>query len=342
MGYHRIEAYQSREGTMAALEPLYNPYMQMLRTISRLDKLAAARSVFAERGMMAGTTPSYAAMVQEGGQPIPRARVEADDAEEDNDNGPAAGPKALSSVELARMPGKSFISWFAYDALSTARGYPSAAEALAGYIKQPRFPELLRRFLYDQLNQMRLYHPRMSLGVQLFRSNFGFPFCSRLFSCTKRPLRCWWYVPREDSVKPKLARGVRSIRHHFCSDRFRSRWHAGNGDWSCAPFLFLLFFSFMSGGQRYPCALVEWFIPGNEPDSDTGMWVVRPEFQGNGRRALAIIHLDSIARAAHLLPVFGSLFFAEELHFSDSLDVYRAYIVNNNIDHHCNDFLSTS
>ncbi|KAH9957047.1 hypothetical protein BJV74DRAFT_446802 [Russula compacta] len=35
------------------------------------------------------------------------------------------------------------------------------------------------------------------------------------------------------------------------------------------------------------------------------MWVVRPEFRGNGRRALDIIHLESIARAAHLLPVFG-------------------------------------
>jgi hypothetical protein len=101
-----------------------------------------------------------------------------------------------------------------------------------------------------------------------------------------------------------------------------------------------LFFSFVSGGRRYPCALVEWFTPDNEPDSDTGMWVVRPEFQGNGRRTSAIIHLDCIARAAHLIPVFGSSFVPEELHFSDSLNVYRAYFVNNNIDHHCNEFLS--
>jgi hypothetical protein len=83
-----------------------------------------------------------------------------------------------------------------------------------------------------------------------------------------------------------------------------------------------------------------WFIPGDEPDEDTGMWVVRPEFYGNGRRTLAIVHLDCIARAAHLLPVFGSSFVPDELHFSDSLDVYRAYFVNNNIDHHCHEFLS--
>ena len=61
-----------------------------------------------------------------------------------------------------------------------------------------------------------------------------------------------------------------------------------------------------------------------------------------GLRIVAIIHIDSIARAAHLLPVFGSSFVPEELHFSDALDVYCAYFVNNNVDHHCNEFLSTS
>jgi hypothetical protein len=81
-----------------------------------------------------------------------------------------------------------------------------------------------------------------------------------------------------------------------------------------------LFFSFVSDRKCYPCALVEWFIPaGDEPDEDTGMWVVRPEFHGNRQRALAIIHLDCIARAAHLLPIFGSLLIPDELHFSDSL-----------------------
>ena len=101
-----------------------------------------------------------------------------------------------------------------------------------------------------------------------------------------------------------------------------------------------LFFSFTFDRRNYSCALVKWFIPGDEPDEDTGMWVVRPEFHGNRRRTLAVIHLDCIARAAHLLPVFGSSFVPDELHFSDSLDVYQAYFVNNNIDHHCHKFLS--
>ena len=76
----------------------------MLRTLCRLDKLAAARRAFEELGMMDGTTSTYTAMVHAGGEPQPRAVVEADD--EDDDNGPVAGPKALSTVELARLPGE--------------------------------------------------------------------------------------------------------------------------------------------------------------------------------------------------------------------------------------------
>jgi hypothetical protein len=36
-----------------------------------------------------------------------------------------------------------------------------------------------------------------------------------------------------------------------------------------------LFFSFKFHSSNYPCALVHWFVcVGDEPDEDTGMWVV--------------------------------------------------------------------
>jgi hypothetical protein len=101
----------------------------------------------------------------------------------------------------------------------------------------------------------------------------------------------------------------------------------------------LLFFSFKFRGRKYSCALVHWLTPLDQPDEDTGMWVVQPEFEGNGRRTLSIIHLDCVARAAHLLPVYGSSFLPEDFHFADSLDVFRAYFVNSYIDHHSNEFL---
>jgi hypothetical protein len=78
----------------------YKALVQMLRTNSRMDKMAFARRVFAGQGMMAGTTSSYTAMILRGEQP---SVMEAADME-DNDMGPAFGPKVLCSVQLACTP----------------------------------------------------------------------------------------------------------------------------------------------------------------------------------------------------------------------------------------------
>ena len=96
----------------------------------------------------------------------------------------------------------------------------------------------------------------------------------------------------------------------------------------------LLLFRFTFDEVDYPCALVSWMVTYDEPDDDTGLWVVRPEFEGNGCRKLGMIHLDCVARAAHLLPVYGSSFVPENFHFSDALNAYRAYFVNHYIDNH--------
>lgn len=100
-----------------------------------------------------------------------------------------------------------------------------------------------------------------------------------------------------------------------------------------------LLFSFRFRDRTHACALVDWFDSYKEPDDITGMWVVRPEFQANGRHASSIIHLNCVARAAHLLPAYGSMFLPEGFHFSDSLDAFNAYFVNPYIDHHSYEFL---
>jgi hypothetical protein len=35
----------------------------------------------------------------------------------------------------------------------------------------------------------------------------------------------------------------------------------------------------LEGGANVPCALVEWYVPIDGVDEDTGMWVVTPEFE---------------------------------------------------------------
>jgi len=96
----------------------------------------------------------------------------------------------------------------------------------------------------------------------------------------------------------------------------------------------LTFFSFISDGVLYPCALVQWFRHvSEEPDNLTGMWMVEAERSTDGSFVISVIHTDCILRGAHLIPIFGKNFVPEELHFSDSLDAFAAFYVNRFIDH---------
>ena len=103
-----------------------------------------------------------------------------------------------------------------------------------------------------------------------------------------------------------------------------------------------LLFSFVDDYHRetVPCALVSWFVPdGDARDPDTGMWVVKPE--GTRRqRPVQVIHLKSIARGAHLLPVYGKGVLPDYILYTNSLDEFQKYFVNPYIDHHCHEFLS--
>ncbi|KAJ7190705.1 hypothetical protein GGX14DRAFT_381867, partial [Mycena pura] len=47
-----------------------------------------------------------------------------------------------------------------------------------------------------------------------------------------------------------------------------------------------------------------------------------------------IIHIDSIVRGAHLIPVFGDVFVPKWWKFTDSLDGFQAYFINKYADRH--------
>ena len=102
----------------------YKALIQMLRTITRLDKIAALRRVFVRSGMLVGTTASYIAQVLSEGNgtgdsdDVSEGTTEdeweddKENSEDDHENlgrlkdaGPVAGPQALSSITLAATPG---------------------------------------------------------------------------------------------------------------------------------------------------------------------------------------------------------------------------------------------
>jgi hypothetical protein len=68
----------------------------------------------------------------------------------------------------------------------------------------------------------------------------------------------------------------------------------------------LAFMSLKVSGVIYPCALVTWFSAvGDEPCLDIGMWMMVPDLDADGKCEISVIHLNSILRAAHLIPVYG-------------------------------------
>ncbi|KAF7972371.1 hypothetical protein HWV62_18074 [Athelia sp. TMB] len=96
-----------------------------------------------------------------------------------------------------------------------------------------------------------------------------------------------------------------------------------------------LFFSLEFRGTVYPCALVHWYQRIDDvPDDTTGMWVVQPEVDENDRPLAAILHLDTILRASHLIPIFGTTTVPRGLSPAHSLDIFRAFYVNKFVDHH--------
>ena len=96
-----------------------------------------------------------------------------------------------------------------------------------------------------------------------------------------------------------------------------------------------LFFSFTFYGKSYPCALVHWYSHvGHGPDDDTGMWIVKADEDAGGAPSAAILHLDTIVRAAHLIGIYGEDFLLSGLTPEQSLDLFCSYYVNKFIDHH--------
>jgi hypothetical protein len=81
----------------------------------------------------------------------------------------------------------------------------------------------------------------------------------------------------------------------------------------------------------YTCGLV---LVDDVPNDNTGMWVIEPDILDDGTKFTSIIHLDTVVRAALLLPVFGQDFVSRTLTLLDTLDEFSSFYVNKYADHH--------
>src|SRR5258708_5005935 len=106
-------------------------------------------------------------------------------------------------------------------------------------------------------------------------------------------------------------------------------------DWGeKSKFQYYCIFFYSEPSDSGMCVLVQWYsCVTDEPDEDTGMWIVEPDFYPDGSQVMEVIHLNSVVHAAHLLGVCDD-FVPADISHCDSLDTFASFFVNKFADHH--------
>ncbi|KAH9839287.1 uncharacterized protein C8Q71DRAFT_795564 [Rhodofomes roseus] len=287
-----------------------NPLSEMLRTNQRLDKLSAARAIFQSRQMLDGDVLADAMNL---GLFTMEADIDAEAIDEPEDEVADVDGSAEAIVELP-----------------SRQVYMRAVEDLAAEYQQPDLLELIRRFLFDQLCDTD----------EVNSSEVELPECPQFFGkvAVFRTAHATFSAPSELSgnrgMHRELIRSNPSYRGHSRYDTVLVSIDAntpGMQGMAVARVTGLMVIPYR--GERYQCALIDWFDVTDQPDDVTGMYVVQPEII-QGQQASSIVHLDSIFRAVHLMPVFRDTFMPLTFHFSYSLDAFESFYINRYGDYH--------
>ncbi|KAH9049031.1 hypothetical protein EDB84DRAFT_1593342 [Lactarius hengduanensis] len=285
----------------------YLALTQMLRTLLRMDKMSVLRQRLQDSGMLRGS--AFASGPGNGTNDMP-----IDDSEEleDEDDAVVSGnPQNVSEFDV------QLAAKLQYD-------YPSQLHALAAYIKQPKFPLVFSQFLY------KVSHPDEQVAPSTIRECPAFEGIIKVYHSAIAT----FYAPGDLSGSGGLRRErIRSTPHFFGHPRRDTVFVVLNNS---QPGM-----EGMEIGRSFSCALINWFVHADERDPDTGMWVVKQEVDRRGQPTLEVIHVDSIARAAHLLPIYGSSRVPEDFDYHNALDTYYSFFVNHYVDHHAHKFIGT-
>jgi hypothetical protein len=278
---------------------------------------------------------------------------EGDDSDEGDeaDCGPVEGPPIYNEVTIAEKPGAqhavSNLSFYSRQSSRLASGYKTTSFAeLGNQIGQANLSDLVRKFLHFQENPQDDTDPIYlnpnacpeAWGVRRIRvfHSARAVFCAPSNPCgiggmyhevirsTPMWSKCDIKAPRRDCVY--VSNGAADL--DAPPDGFRTLLVAR----------VYLFFTFSLHATTYPCALIRWYSTlGDDPDPDTGMWIVQPENDANGYRNMAVVHIDSIMRGAHLLAIFGPDFVDHSINFTQTLDAFSAFYANKYVDHHAHE-----
>ncbi|KAH9071088.1 hypothetical protein EDB83DRAFT_2221410 [Lactarius deliciosus] len=292
----------------------YHALLQMLVTNQRLDKLAAARANFEAKGLLDEDAQggergisNHPNGVDDETQPQPQPIINRLRAEE-------------SDVKLGSAP----------------RGrHASDVASLTDELKVPHLPRLINRFLCGQLDGNGDHEdpnhtcPRYMGRIRVFNR------ATAMFHTPSDPSNDQGMRHEVIRATPSWLKG--KPRYDCIFVNSNNELHGMRGMEIARA---IRFFSFVYLGVTYPCVLVHWFSRiSEEPDEDTGMWMVTPDFV-RGDPILAVIHVDCIFRAAHLVPIFGNSYIPDHITHDNSLDNFKGFYVNRFVDHHAFDFAS--
>ncbi|KAG1869944.1 hypothetical protein F4604DRAFT_1584059, partial [Suillus subluteus] len=290
----------------------FNALGQMLRTNQWLDKLAALRADFTKRNMLDGTCLKEMTMAK--WMTALQCYKRTSSLREHPVHSLDRNPLFNTNITLERKRAKT-------------------VSALAVELNIAHLPNLLRQFLFEQI------HPDDPQDLSEV-PEFHFPgYDGRISVFNSASSR--FYSPSDLSgiggMCTEYIRACPQWRNEYARNDcvFVNTNPELEGMQGFDVARVLCFFSFTFQGITYPCAVIQWFdTVGNSPDEDTGMWVVRPAYRANHAPHISIIHIDSIYRAAHLIPIYGGQSVSYDLKFYQSYDTFRAYYVNKYADHH--------
>ena len=327
----------------------YHALAQMLRIIERMEKMQALHRLFEDNGMLRGFnfSPNFG-----------NTTNHADDMEEGEDEADIPGESQGVSEFDVQLAAKirvypyvrTQVLFYSLFDLSEC-GYPSQLHALAVYIKQPDFPLLFSQFLY------KCCHPDAQIAPPTIEDCPAFDGAIKIHHSAVAT----FYAPSDLSGSGGLQRErIRSTPCFFGHPRRDTVFVVTDDSQPGMEGMEIgrvqLFFSFQYRRKDYACALINWFIHGDERDPDTGMsiglftvtnvtdldtgmWTVTQECDCRGKPTCEVIHIDSIARGAHLLPIYGSSRVPEDFDYHDALDAYNAFFVNQFINNHAHEFI---
>ncbi|KAI0746738.1 hypothetical protein C8Q80DRAFT_1321332 [Daedaleopsis nitida] len=305
---------------------------QMLLTNQRLDKISAARVDFAARGMLEETC------LQAASSSLLSSNLSLT-------SGTIASPvEDRESISIGLVQGRRSLM-----ASTRQRNHTRTIDQLAVEFDIPDLQEYIRRFLYHQL---------CAASTGLSGAAVELNMCPPLPDNNPLTLSIF-YSATATFYAPSDSSGVDGMRSEIV--RATPRWRNGAPRFDCVfinrrndlPGLLGLdvarvrmLFSFRYQGTVFHCAAVHWYWRiEDEPDEDTGMWVVKPSYFRRGRARLpliSVVHLDTIVRACHLIGVSIGNPVPVDLAGHSSLDHFKTFFVNKFIDHHAFELLHLS